>query len=31
VREKYADLGRGARTKLELHLRAVEDGLLIEE
>jgi two-component system, NarL family, uhpT operon response regulator UhpA len=31
VREKYADAGREARTKLELHRRAVEDGLLAEK
>ena len=30
VRQKYADVGREARTKLELHLRAVEDGWLDE-
>jgi two-component system uhpT operon response regulator UhpA len=28
VREKYAQAGRQARTKLDLHRRAVEDGLL---
>jgi DNA-binding NarL/FixJ family response regulator len=28
VREKYADAGRVARTKIELHRRALEDGLL---
>jgi DNA-binding NarL/FixJ family response regulator len=28
VREKYAQTGREARTKIELHRRAVEDGLL---
>jgi hypothetical protein len=28
VREKYAQAGREARTKLDLHRRAVEDGLL---
>lgn len=31
VRQKYADVGREARTKLELHLRAVEDGWLDEK
>jgi DNA-binding NarL/FixJ family response regulator len=30
VRQKYAEVGREARTKLELHLRAVEDGWLDE-
>jgi DNA-binding NarL/FixJ family response regulator len=31
VREKYARVGREARTKLELNRRAVEDGLLLNE
>ena len=31
VREKYNDVGREARTKLELRIRAVEDGLLSED
>jgi two-component system, NarL family, uhpT operon response regulator UhpA len=31
VRVKYADAGREANTKLELHRRAVEDGLLAED
>ena len=31
VREKYTHAGRVARTKLELHRRAVEDGLLASE
>jgi len=31
VREKYNDVGREARTKLELRIRAVEDGLLAED
>ena len=31
VREKYAQAGRAAHTKLELHRRAVEDGLLSSE
>lgn len=30
VREKYAQAGREARTKIALHRRAVEDGLLAE-
>jgi hypothetical protein len=28
VREKYAHAGREARTKIDLHRRALEDGLL---
>jgi two-component system uhpT operon response regulator UhpA len=31
VREKYTQAGRETRTKLDLHRRAVEDGLLISE
>jgi two-component system uhpT operon response regulator UhpA len=31
VREKYTQAGRETRTKLDLHQRAVEDGLLISE
>ena len=31
VREKYAQAGREARTKIALHRRAVEDGLLSAE
>jgi two-component system, NarL family, uhpT operon response regulator UhpA len=31
VREKYGSVGREARTKLELRIRAVEDGLLAED
>ncbi|HEY5360135.1 MAG TPA: response regulator transcription factor [Streptosporangiaceae bacterium] len=31
VRDKYAHAGREARTKLDLHQRAVEDGLLVSE
>jgi DNA-binding NarL/FixJ family response regulator len=31
VREKYAQAGRAARTKLDLHRRAVEDGLLTSQ
>ncbi len=31
VRDKYAGVGREARTKLDLHRRAKEDGLLIGE
>jgi two-component system, NarL family, uhpT operon response regulator UhpA len=31
VREKYAQAGREARTKIALHRRAVEDGLLAAE
>ena len=31
VREKYAQAGRAAHTKLELDRRAVEDGLLIPD
>ena len=31
VREKYAQAGREARTKIALHRRAVEDGLLVAE
>jgi two-component system, NarL family, uhpT operon response regulator UhpA len=31
VREKYAQAGRAAHTKLELHQRAVEDGLLTSQ
>jgi len=30
VREKYAQVGRGARTKLELRDRAIEDGLILD-
>ncbi len=30
VREKYAHVGRGARTKLELRDRAIEDGLILD-
>jgi hypothetical protein len=29
IREKYAAVGREARTKLLLHIRAQEDGLII--
>jgi two-component system nitrate/nitrite response regulator NarL len=31
VREKYNDVGREARTKIELRIRAVEDGFLSED
>jgi two-component system, NarL family, uhpT operon response regulator UhpA len=30
VREKYSQVGRGARTKLELRDRAIEDGLILD-
>jgi hypothetical protein len=30
VREKYDLVGRGARTKLELRDRAIEDGLILD-